>query len=238
MVIGQTSQSYNMLLFLQQSFLSLSPEAWTAMSVFASMLMVVATFITLWQNRKQSQEMKKQWEEEQRARIALSIVSNRDYFYLKVENIGSNMARNIQLKFGAFFKEKMLTQSYIDYYEQIENRSFYLSPHSRKYFYFAPQYGFDRIDFCTTGETIMESDLVTWANKYQDEAITLSCCYMNMSGDKQYVESYNSYLKDLYNKAAIVIDNEVDALLEVNKTIKQIHKYYKAKSFDCRRGLC
>ena len=183
------------------------------------------------------QEMKKQWEEEQRARITLSIVPKGDYFCLKVENIGSNMARNIQFKFGSFFKEKMLTQSYCNCFRDIENQVYYLSPHSRKYFYFAPRYGFKHIEFRSTGETICESDLRKWIEDHNDDAITLTCSYMNLSGEKQYIESYSSYLKDLFNNAAVVIDSDVDAILEVNRTIKDIHKYYKGKLVDCKRNI-
>ena len=76
-------------------YINLCTIDWAAVSAIASLLMVIATFITLRQNKGQLNQMKKQWSEERRARLEFSIVFINQYIMLKVENVGIDRAKDI-----------------------------------------------------------------------------------------------------------------------------------------------
>ncbi len=70
---------------------------WTAVSAIATLIMAIATFFTIRQNKKQLDEMKRQWSEERKPRIRLSIENYGIHCYLKVENLGVVPAYNVKL---------------------------------------------------------------------------------------------------------------------------------------------
>lgn len=70
---------------------------WAAVSAIATLVMAIATFFTIRQSRKQLDEMKRQWDEERKPRIRLSIENYGMHCYLKVENLGLVQANNVKL---------------------------------------------------------------------------------------------------------------------------------------------
>lgn len=65
---------------------------WIAfVSVIASLLMAIATFITIWLNSRR-------WKKEDRARVIFCVELNGDFYSLKVHNVGKSPAYNINFK--------------------------------------------------------------------------------------------------------------------------------------------
>ena len=78
---------------------------WTAVSSIVSFIMVIATFVTLFVNSRQLKEMKRQWKEEHRPNVQVSIVVKNKTFCVRVNNVGNELAANVRLHFNSFFKE-------------------------------------------------------------------------------------------------------------------------------------
>lgn len=86
----------------------LSTIDWTAISSIVSLVMVIATFVTLRVNSKQLEELKRQWKEEHRPNIQLSIIVKNGHFLVCVSNMGNELATNVKLQFNEFFKKHCL----------------------------------------------------------------------------------------------------------------------------------
>lgn len=85
----------------------LSTIDWTAISSIVSLIMVIATFVTLRVNSKQLKEIKRQWKEEHRPNLQISLVVKNEHFLVCVSNVGNDLAINVKLKFNDFFTETL-----------------------------------------------------------------------------------------------------------------------------------
>jgi len=77
---------------------------WMAISAIATLIMALATFLALWQSRKQLAEMKRQWDEEQKPNIDASFVINDKNLpdfqaYIQLINFGKGFAGNLRVRF-------------------------------------------------------------------------------------------------------------------------------------------
>lgn len=75
----------------------------TAIGALATAGMAFATFRTLNQNREQLNELKHQWDEEQRPRIRFSCIFALSSMILKITNVGKETAYNITLNINEDF---------------------------------------------------------------------------------------------------------------------------------------
>ena len=73
---------------------------WIAISAIATLIMAFATFLTLWQSRKQLEEMKRQWSEEHQPVIDAKYVKSPPKNYgIQLINNGKGEADNIKISF-------------------------------------------------------------------------------------------------------------------------------------------
>lgn len=210
---------------------------WTVASVIVSAIMAIATFWSIYESRRQFNEMKRQWAEDNRPRLIISVISTDEYFMFKVENVGNDLARNVKFKFNEFLKEKLVSQSSCNYFRDIENKVYHLSPGASKHFLIISTFGFDHLNYPLTGESITEIDLRKWVDANLNESINVSCNYWGGIKKTWYSEVLRMQIKDLYNNAVRVIDDEVGALLAINTTLRSALKYYKDKAKDKKVGL-
>lgn len=74
---------------------------WTAISAIATLVMAIATFFTLKQNAKQLKELKRQWQNDHKAIIEISLVHplyeirHNINICLEVRNLGAETAENV-----------------------------------------------------------------------------------------------------------------------------------------------
>ncbi len=73
---------------------------WAAVGAIASFAMILVTWLSL-------RQMRRQWDEERRPRINFSIVVSQTWFMLKISNIGQQNAHNIILNFNREFIEAL-----------------------------------------------------------------------------------------------------------------------------------
>ena len=85
------------------------------------------------QNEKQINEIVRQWEDEHRPRINISIIIYRKALFIKVKNIGQGNATNINLSFNKDFIMKLPKEKYKDLYLNVEKRPFSIEPGGAKY---------------------------------------------------------------------------------------------------------
>ena len=71
----------------------------TYIGSIASFAMVFATWKTLMQNREQVDELKRQWEQQNRPYLLAEIIKKDTTYYLKLCNIGKRTAESIKIKF-------------------------------------------------------------------------------------------------------------------------------------------
>ncbi|MBR1835227.1 MAG: hypothetical protein IJ785_06950 [Bacteroidales bacterium] len=98
-----------------------------------TILMVFITYKTLKQNNEQLDELKRQWEDEHRPRINISIAIYRKALFIKIKNIGVGNATNIKLSFNKDFIMKLPKENYKELYTNVEKRPFSIEPGGAKY---------------------------------------------------------------------------------------------------------
>lgn len=205
----------------------LSTIDWTAISSIVSLIMVIATFVTLRVNSKQLKEIKRQWKEEHRPNLQISLVVKNEHFLVCVSNVGNDLAINVKLKFNDFFKETLFARQLREAFVETENIPFVIQAHDSKYFYLMPTMGFGTVSYPSTHEAISGADFEKWVEEHGEDMIEVGCCYSSQSGTDKYTSQYSTLLKHCFGHTAAVIDNEVDAILEVSKRLQHIEKLIK-----------
>ncbi len=80
---------------------------WTAIGAIVTAMMMVATFITVRQNKNQVDELKKQWDEENRPRLFFTIEIFNKCYALRIANDGNFPAHNIDINISENFISKL-----------------------------------------------------------------------------------------------------------------------------------
>ena len=101
---------------------------WTAVSAIATLLMTIATFITIIYSRKQMKEIQRQWEENNKARLAFSIISESGLFMLKIENAGNRTAYDVHINIDDEFIDKMLIADFANQLKELSEKKMVLRP--------------------------------------------------------------------------------------------------------------
>ena len=111
------------------------PLDWVAISAVATALMTLVTFFTLIQNRKQLNELKRQWHEANNAKLIFSIVIIHDFMIcLDVKHIGNSVAENIMFSINDSFLDKLIHSKLKETFLNLNKQSFFLKPNEKKQF--------------------------------------------------------------------------------------------------------
>lgn len=151
---------------------------WNALTAIGTILLAIATFVTIWQNRNQLSELKKQREEDIRARLDCSIIEWHNCYFLKIQNVGRSLAYNIQLKFAGnpIFTNpfRTLTEMYIE----LQNKKLMLSPGGKTFFLLIPK---EQSQLEWTDKNKKEGqpteNITDWIRKNENEKIELTGIY-------------------------------------------------------------
>lgn len=190
---------------------------WTAVSAIATLLMTIATFVTIIYNRKQIKEIQRQWNEEHKARLLFSIVVNNGLFLLKIENAGKRSAYNIHIEINDSFLDKMLIKSSRDRMINMLSKNLYMQPGRIIYCSISPTYGTGslqtNVGLSYSGEQINKNlDIL------KKEPIVLRGSYNNQ-------EIINEeFTMDDFIGSIVVQDPISESIDECNKTLKNINK--------------
>lgn len=111
------------------------PIDWVAISAVATALMTLVTFLTLIQNRKQLNELKRQWHEANNAKLIFSIIIIDNLLIcLEVRNIGNSLAENIKFSINDSFLDKLIHPRLKETFVNLDKHSFFLKPNEKKQF--------------------------------------------------------------------------------------------------------
>ncbi len=209
--------------------LNLNTIDWAAISSIITFIMVIATFISLKHNREQLKEIKRQWQEENRARLNFSIVSNNGLFLLKISNIGNNNAYDIKLKFSDCFLNCLYAETVKNNFVNLERKSFIIEAGVSKYIYLSPIYGDSRSEFLSPHESFTGSEINKWLDKNRKTEIEIIGTYCN-----KYKINENFTLDDFLIESIVVNDELTNAVKYIKKgLIVQNDKYMPIqKSLD------
>ena len=204
-------------------------EGWTAVSSIATGVGSIATALmafialrSLWQNDKQLDELKKQREEETRARLVFEIVSYEHLFLLKITNVGKSTAYDLT----CCIKSKLIDNHFSDYikstFERNNQKRFVMVPGRSLYFYLSPIHTTRRTHIID-GVSYTSEVIDHWLNQYQNEAIVITGSYC---GKYEIKECFS--INDFMGDSIVVHDDEVLALQGIIKEIKR--NYEKCNS--------
>lgn len=89
------------------------------LSAIASFGMIYFTYRSLQQNKIQLEEMKRQREEEERARLVFSVIVYKHAFMLKISNVGKRNVYNAVIQFNEDFLNELFEEKFQEGYKQL-----------------------------------------------------------------------------------------------------------------------
>lgn len=113
---------------------------WTAIGAIVTSLMMFATLCSLYQNRQQLKELKKQWHESNRARLNVRIIVYNKAYYIEYHNSGKDDAYNVNISINDEFYQNIDEKANKYYKQALESSDFVAAGRSIYHF----------IGFCET----------------------------------------------------------------------------------------
>ena len=148
---------------------------WTAVSAIATLVMALATFITIRQNKKQLKELQRQWNEANRARLTFSIVVINGLYLLKITNCGTATAYNISIKLRGDLIDNHFSDS-IKYWAQVlESKPFCIEAGVSKHYDISPISGYENC--CIHGKTYSGAQIDKWLEEHKGDKIIITGKY-------------------------------------------------------------
>lgn len=192
---------------------------WTAISAVATSVMAVATFITIQQNKKQLQEMRRQWNETNRARLTFAIIAYDGALLLKISNCGTATAYNIVVNFNANFLDNHFSSAITKTLKSLGCQPFCIEAGVSKYYHISPTY---TNGTCTIGKEVFTGEQIKqWLDEHKSDKIEITGRYCDLFEIKE-VFSIDEYI----NGGIIVWDQLTLAVERIKKgTIVQNNQY-------------
>lgn len=104
------------------------------LSAIASFGMIYFTYRSLQQNKIQLEEMKRQREEEERARLVFSVIVYKHAFMLKISNVGKRNVYNAVIQFNEDFLNELFEEKFQEGYKQL-SKPFFVEAGSSRHLY-------------------------------------------------------------------------------------------------------
>ena len=104
------------------------------LSAIASFGMIYMTYLSLRQNKKQLEELRRQREEDERARLVFGVIVYQHAFMLKISNIGKRNVYNAKIQFNEDFIKELFKEKYEEGFRQLSSPFFVEAGTSRYLF--------------------------------------------------------------------------------------------------------
>lgn len=189
---------------------------WTAAAAIGNFLMVAVTY---WSIR----ESQKQWRESRRARVIISVVFANEAFLLRLENIGDVPAHIKKISFNRFFTEDLMSKQSNMKFRDLAAHGIHINAKTSKYYEIHPSLGLESSNYTMTHEFFGRQQISEWYQVHKSDEMKVSCQYQSIDDETLYTETFVSALESHFG-SLIVCDNEVDAILQVNKSLKNLSK--------------
>lgn len=179
----------------------------------ASFIMIVYTAMSLRQNQRQLEEMKRQWIEEHRARLVFSLACKERMIVLKVSNVGKETAYNIRLRFSDDFIDSLFVKYIRDLYISFKDKSFTIGACEDKFFFLSGTWGDEGVhQFYRPKESIDNSKFVEWLNSHFTMPITITGVY----NDKYSVNEVLR-LDEFFFNSLTIRDDLTNGIMAIHK---------------------
>ena len=104
------------------------------LSAIASFGMIYFTYRSLQQNKKQLEEIRKQREEDERARLVFSVIVYKKAFMLKISNVGKRNVYNAVIQFNEDFLNELFEEKTQEGYKQL-SKPFFVEAGTSRHLY-------------------------------------------------------------------------------------------------------
>ncbi len=185
------------------------------LSAIASFGMIYFTYRSLQQNKKQVEEMRRQREEEDRARLVFSVIIYQHAFMLKIYNIGKRNVYNAVIHFNEDFLLELLQEKYQEGYRQLSKPFFVEAGTSRHLF----------IGFCQdVNDAWKNKNVVIKMNGSYNDIYTIDEeINMNLFLDKTFMLVEGNLETTMgYIKKGLVVQN--NSYMPIQRSLDQIAK--------------
>lgn len=173
----------------------LSTSDWIQLATaVGTVLLAVAAFYTLRQNKKQLQVLHNQQHEGRRARLYFEIIAWEHIFCLKISNVGQEPAYNVHLKFsGPFFDEHLSPEVKKDF-ESCDTKTFCFAPGREVYIYLGPTKDNTNSTHIIHGRTFSSDQTNAWIEKHKQSLIKIEGQYCDKYtiSENLTIESFTS----------------------------------------------
>ena len=178
------------------------------LSAIASFGMIYMTYRSLQQNKEQVEELRKQREEEERARLVFSVIVHQYAFMLKISNVGKRNVYNAVIEFNEGFLSELLQEKFQEGYRQLSKPFFVEAGTSRHLF----------IGFCQDVNDAWKNKhvIIKMRGSYNEVYTIDEEIDMNLFLDKTFMLVQNN-LDVTMDK----IKKEIVALNNINKNVQR-----------------
>ena len=175
----------------------------------------------LLQNKEQLNEIKRQWEEDNRARLNFSIIINDGIILLKIKNIGRRNAYDIRLLISKDFIENLFSEHIRSQFYHLQEKPFAIEAGESKHYMISPIYS--DAEYTIGGkEKYAGTDINSWLDKSKNLNILITgeYCGLYKISDSFTIESY-------LTENIKVHDTLTNAVLKMEKgSVVQNGQYY------------
>lgn len=180
-----------------------------------TVLLAIAAFWTLRQNKKQLQVLQNQQHEDRRARLSFEIVAVDFYYCLKISNVGKEPAYNVHLKFsGSFFDDHFSPELKNDF-EDFEKKTFCFAPRRETYIYLCPTKGNANSTHLIHGRTFPSNQINPWLEQHKHSLIKIEGQYCDRYDISESL-TIESFTSDVFIKYE---NSSTRALQQISKGI-------------------
>lgn len=192
------------------------------LSAIASFGMIFFTYLSLQQNKKQIEELRRQSEEEERARLVFSVIVYQTAFMLKISNIGKRNVFNAIINFNEDFLNELIEKRFQEGFRQL-NKPFFVEVGTSRYLY---------IGHCPKVNNAWKEKQVVIKMKgsYNDNYTIDEVIDMSWFLDKTFIEVQGDLETTMnYMKKGLIVQN--NEYMPVQKSLDIIAK--SIRKVDC-----
>lgn len=204
------------------------------LSAIASFGMIYFTYRSLKENRKQLEEIKRQREEDERARLVFSVIVYEHAFMLKISNIGKRNVYEASIRFNEEFLKELPEERNKEGYRQLGN-SFFVEAGTSHYLF---------IGWCHDINDVWKNKNVvikmngSYNGVYNiDEEIDMNLfldkTFMVVQGDLETTMGHIKKGLVVQNNSYMPIQKSLDqiakTIVKVDKTLETITEYLEEK---------
>ena len=210
----------------------------TYISAVASFAMVFITWLTLKESRHQNQslikqneelilqnsqqlsELKRQWEESHRPFLIISVITHSGGYFLKIQNSGKEIAKNVTVTFSKSFIDNLLFKGTGRRLSSLQT-PFFIEPESSKYYYITPCRSTGNTFSCDD-EACTSDNANAWLDEHIADIFDIDCSY-----SEKYSAHESISLQMFSSPAASLNDPATDYLGWIKKGLVYQNTYHK-----------